>query len=132
MSLIVIDTSAVIAVILDEPERSALVGLTEDTELAAPGCILWEVANAFSAMFRRKCLNLKDALMAMNSFESIPIQLLEVKMDNVLKYCSRYNMYACDAFYLDCAKRQKAPLLTLDRRLREIAREENIRVLPEV
>ncbi len=31
-------------------------------------------------------------------------------------------MYAYDAYFLDCALRQKAPLLTLDSRLKEMAK----------
>ena len=36
---------------------------------------------------------------------------------NALKISEQTNMYAYDAYFLDCAIRQKAPLLTLDRKL---------------
>ncbi len=38
-------------------------------------------------------------------------------------------MYAYDAYFIDCAARQKSPLLTLDRKLRRAARELNVEVL---
>jgi predicted nucleic acid-binding protein len=126
---IVVDTSAVLAVILDEPERSKLITLTEGAQLAAPGCIIWEVSNAFSAMLKRKRILIKEALRGVKIFKSIPIQSLEVDMPSVLKFCAHHNMYAYDAFYLDCARRHKAPLLTLDKKLQDIAHKEKIRIL---
>ena len=50
---IVIDTSAIVAVITDAPEKAALIRITEDAALVAPSSVHWEVGNAFSAMIRR-------------------------------------------------------------------------------
>ncbi len=50
---VVIDTSAVIAVILGEPERDALIDMTDGVQLMAPPSLHWEVGNALAAMFRR-------------------------------------------------------------------------------
>jgi hypothetical protein len=38
-------------------------------------------------------------------------------------------IYAYDAYFLDCAARQKAPLLTLDRRLKASAIDFNIKTV---
>src|SRR5437763_8514880 len=51
---IVADTSAIIAVIANEPEKSALVAHTQGADLFAPLSIPWEVGNAFSAMLKRQ------------------------------------------------------------------------------
>jgi predicted nucleic acid-binding protein len=48
---IVIDTSALIAVIVAEPERDKIIELTTGNTLIGPGSIPWEIGNAFSAMF---------------------------------------------------------------------------------
>jgi len=53
---IVIDTSALIAVIAEEPERNRLIELTSGCTLIAPGSVPWEIGNAFSAMFKQKRL----------------------------------------------------------------------------
>ncbi len=50
---IVIDTSALIAVITGEPERDRIVELTTGATLVGPGSIPWEIGNAFSAMFKQ-------------------------------------------------------------------------------
>ncbi|MGB5687069.1 MAG: hypothetical protein WBM35_14775, partial [Candidatus Electrothrix sp.] len=58
----VVDTCALIAVITDEPERARIVELTRGNTLIGPGCIPWEIGNAFSAMFKRKRLTLNSTL----------------------------------------------------------------------
>jgi uncharacterized protein with PIN domain len=50
---IVIDTSVIIAVIANEPERERIVAATYRANLLAPMSVHWEVGNAFSAMLRR-------------------------------------------------------------------------------
>jgi hypothetical protein len=47
---IVIDTSALLAVIVAEPERNRIVESTSGHTLIGPGSIPWEIGNAFSAM----------------------------------------------------------------------------------
>jgi len=39
------------------------------------------------------------------------------------------SMYAYDAFFLDCAIRYKAPLLTLDKKLKSVASDLNLDTL---
>jgi uncharacterized protein with PIN domain len=55
---IVIDTSAIIAVLVDEPERQKIIEITEGHSLIGPGSIPWEIGNAFAAMFKRKRLGI--------------------------------------------------------------------------
>lgn len=51
---IVVDTSVIIAVIVDEPEKARLIESTKGASLIAPGSLYWEIGNAFSAMLKRK------------------------------------------------------------------------------
>ena len=55
--MLVIDTLALLVVLLDEPERPALVARTQGAMLLAPGSVPWEVGNALIPGFRRKRLN---------------------------------------------------------------------------
>ncbi len=50
---IVLDTSVIIAVIANEPEKRVLIRLTKGAELIAPQSVHWEIGNAFSAMLKR-------------------------------------------------------------------------------
>ena len=118
---VVIDTSALVAVIVGEPERSRIVEVTTGNTLIGPGSIPWEVGNAFSAMFKQNRLTLDEARKGLSIFDSIPLQYSKTDFVNALKISKQANMYAYDAYFLDCAIRHKAPLLTLDRRLKTAA-----------
>ena len=58
---LVVDTSVIIAVIANEPEKPALVARTQGTELFAPRSLHWEIGNAFSAMLKRQRITLEQA-----------------------------------------------------------------------
>jgi predicted nucleic acid-binding protein len=115
---IVVDTSALIAVLVAEPEKDRIVELTSGHSLIGPGCIPWEVGNAFSAMLKQRRLRVADAQHAMKIFEGIPLRYVPADMGNALYLAGKSGMYAYDAYFLDCASRHSAPLLTLDRPLR--------------
>jgi len=61
-------------------------------------------------------------------FEMIPIQEMEITLVDALELCNRHDIYAYDAYYLQLAKRSSLPLLTLDRRMMEVAQLEKIQV----
>jgi len=118
---IVIDTSALLAVILDEPERDRIVQLTAGNTLIGPGAIPWEVGNAFSAMLKQKRLTIDEVHAGFAIYESIPVQFVEPDFSHALSLADQTGMYAYDAYFLDCAIRHNAPLLTLDRVLKTAA-----------
>lgn len=126
---IVIDTSALIAVIVGEPERIKIIESTSGQTLIGPGSIPWEIGNAFSAMFKQNRLTLDEARKGLSIFESIPLRYVEPDFFNALKLSKKVNMYACDAYFLDCAIRYKSPLLTLDRKLKVAAQNINVETL---
>jgi predicted nucleic acid-binding protein len=126
---IVIDTSALIAVIVGEPERAKIIEITSGNTLIGPGSIPWEVGNAFSAMFKQKKLSLAEAEKGISIFNSIPIRYIECDFINTLNISRQAAIYAYDAYFLDCAARQKAPLLTLDRKLKASAHDFNIKTV---
>ena len=111
---IVTDTSVLIAVILNEPEKPAIVNATTGHSLVGPDSIRWEVGNAFSAMFKQDRISLRMAQKALTVFDVIPMRYLEVDFKHSLKLAHDNQIYAYDAYFLDCAMRHKAPLLSLD------------------
>jgi predicted nucleic acid-binding protein len=126
---IVIDTSALIAVIVGEPERKRIVEFTTGNTLIGPGSIPWEIGNAFSAMFKQDRLTLDEAKKGLAIFTSIPLRYVEPDFLNALKISKQANMYAYDAYFLDCALRHKAPLLTLDLRLMAAAKKISVETM---
>jgi len=118
---IVIDTSALIAVIAGEPERAKIIEITIGNALIGPGSIPWEIGNAFTAMFKQDRLTLEEAEKGLSIFKNIPLRYVETDFSNAVKLSKEINMYAYDAYFLDCAIRYKSPLLTLDKKLKEAA-----------
>ncbi len=126
---LVIDTSAVIAVIAGEPERDAIVGQTAGATLAAPASVHWEVGNAFSAMFRRRRITLARAKQAIRSYEKIVFRYIDVDLGHSLELSDRLGLYAYDAYVLACAQTLRSPLITLDRKLAAAAPLAGVRLL---
>jgi predicted nucleic acid-binding protein len=126
---VVIDTSALIAVIVGEPERDRIVELTMGNTLIGPGSIPWEMGNAFSAMLKQGRLTLKEAYKGLAIFEGIPIQFAKPDFAHALKIAHQSKLYAYDAYFLDCAIRHNASLMTLDRKLMMAAKTLNVTIL---
>ncbi len=119
---VVIDTSAVIAVIANEPEEAAVSRYIEGANLFAPLSVHWEVGNAFSAMFRRRRISLNQATGAISNYEQLPLRLMNVDLREALELSYRLNLYAYDAYVIACASGLGMPLVTLDRRMSAAAR----------
>ena len=126
---IVIDTSALIAVIVDGPERERIIEITAGNNLIAPSSIPWEIGNAFSAMFKQGRLDIKEAKKGLKIFESVPLQYTKTDFFNSILIAKQKNMYAYDAYLLDCSIRMSAPILTLDKKLKSVAKSLNIHVI---
>jgi len=126
---IVIDTSALLAVLLGEPERDRIVQITAGNTLIGPGSIPWEIGNAFSAMFKRKKLTLAEAKKGLAIFNAIPLRYIKPDFVNAITLSKQGNIYAYDAYFLDCAIRNRAPLLTLDQKLLKAAQSVHVQTL---
>lgn len=129
MPSLVIDTSALLAVLLHEPQRPALIGATREAALLVPGSVPWEVGNGLIAGFRRGRLTARDVHEAWVSFERVPLRVSDVRIARALTLAQQYGLYAYDAYLLELARSQKAPLLTLDRRLFDAAGDLGIELL---
>jgi predicted nucleic acid-binding protein len=126
---IVIDTSAILAVIAEQPEKAELVRLTRGATLVAPSSVHWEVGNALSAMFKRRAIELDEALTLLEAYAAIPIRLTDLALKQAVELSARLNVYAYDAYVIACAVNQRVPILTLDSGLRARARELKLDVL---
>ncbi|NLX14336.1 MAG: type II toxin-antitoxin system VapC family toxin [Phycisphaerales bacterium] len=126
---IVIDTSALLAVIVGEPERDRIVELTAGHALVGPGSIVWEVGNAFSAMLKQRRLALAEAQRGLRIFHAIPLRFAKVDLSKAITIAHQTKIYAYDAYFLDCAVRRAAPLLTLDRGLARAALKIGVKLL---
>ena len=124
---ILVDASAVLAVILEEPEKTSIIQVTAGHEAKVPGCLRWEIGNAFSAMVKRNRLGAEESRKALGVFDSIPMQEVDVDLGEALEIALRNQIYAYDAYYLAAAKRHRIELLSLDQKMIEVANIEGIK-----
>jgi predicted nucleic acid-binding protein len=54
---IIMDASAIITMIIDEPEKNLIINLTKDVELFSPEMVSFEIGNALTRLKRRQVLN---------------------------------------------------------------------------
>ncbi len=126
---IVVDASVIIAVIVNEPDKYRLIELTQDADLLAPNSIHWEIGNAFSAMLKRKRVTLEQARQAIQEYGKIPIQFVDIELEQALEIADELGIYAYDAYLIQCALKYACPLLSLDQGLIKCAQRKRARVV---
>ena len=119
--LMVIDTSAILAVLLGESQRDSLIAATVNVDLLAPASVHWEIGNALSAMLKRGRISLPQAHRAIAAYAAIPIRFVDVDLGHALEIAAAHKLYAYDAYLITCALTHRSPLMTLDRGLRRAA-----------
>lgn len=118
---IMADTNIFLAVALNEPERGRIITSTTDASVLAPEILPYEIGNALSAMVKRRKLTQSEALEAEQSIRRIPVRLVSADIHGSLQLALEHDIYACDACFLHCARVFSCPLLTLDRRMEQVA-----------
>lgn len=126
---LVVDASAVLAVLLREPQREALIAGTSSAALLTPGSTPWEIGNALVAGWRRKRLTSAQMAAAWSSFQAVPLRLVEVDVARALTLAVEHGLYAYDAYVLEAALVRRTPLLTLDKRLARAAEQAGVDTL---
>jgi predicted nucleic acid-binding protein len=128
---ILLDASAIMAIILNEPNKDIVIRLTKGSILLSPEMISYEIGNALISLYKRHKLMEKEVTEAYNNFKKIFIRTVEVDMEKALKISCKYNIYAYDSYYLETASRLKLPLITFDGQMKNVALNMNINVLTE-
>ena len=126
---IVVDTNIFLAVALNEPERAQIIELTAGASALAPEILPYEVGNALSAMVKRGKLTEPEALEAEKSAAQIPVRLVSADIQSSLALALEHDIYAYDAYFLHCAQVLSCRLLTLDRRMKQVATRLGIKLL---
>lgn len=126
---IVADTSTIIAVVAGEAEKARLIELTKDATIVVPPSIDWEVGNAFSAMLKRSRITLEQAIEAIEIYQEILLEIVEIDLKEAVRLAGNHKIYAYDAYILRCAIEHNLPLISLDQNMIEIAKQEGIQVL---
>ena len=126
---IIADTNTFIAVALNEPEKVKIIELTEGHDLIAPDVLPFEIGNALTAMMKKNALKKEEIVSAWEIVQQIPVDLRHTNIKLSLSIAIKYNLYAYDAYFLECAENFRSPLLTLDLGMQRVAREIGISIL---
>jgi predicted nucleic acid-binding protein len=118
--VIVLDSSAIVEVLIDSPKADTVVAAITDEQRHAPDLISFEVLSVIRGKIRGQELTSEEAIAAMRSFEEIEnhIQLwplLDVMTEHAIQL--RENVSSYDATYVTLAKILPCPLVTADARL---------------
>jgi predicted nucleic acid-binding protein len=126
---IVADASAFLAVVLNESDRDWIVDKTIEAKLISPEILPYEIGNALIAVRKNGRLNDREVIKAYDISQRIAVKLMSVKIPDALKIAVKFNVYAYDAYYLQCCLENKLPLISLDDRMCDAARNLNIKVV---
>jgi len=127
---ILLDASAIIAVIVDEPEAQIVINCTKNSTIVSPNIISCEIANALTRMMRKNIIKTKEQMIDLiKNFNKIPIETVDIDLEKTLEIAWNYKIYAYDAFYLETAKRLGLPLLSFDSGMRKIGNELGLTIL---
>jgi len=126
---IVADTNTFIAVALEEPEKRKIIQFTVGKDLVAPEVLPFEVGNALTAMVKKRVLDPNEIISAWYAVQTIPVELRRVDIQAALGLAVQFNIYAYDAYFIECAVSLRCPILTLDHRMKMVARDVGIRIL---
>jgi len=126
---IIADTNIFIAVALNEPEKSNIIQLSEGCDLIAPDVLPFEIGNSLTAMMKKGALESDEILASWDSIQHIPVELRRIDVRSALEIATAFNVYAYDAYFLECAVSLKSPLMTLDKGMKKIAQEMGILIL---
>jgi predicted nucleic acid-binding protein len=80
-------------------------------------------------MIKRQKLSIERAKQALSAYRKIPIKFMDVPLEKTLEITHTQNMYAYDAYLIQCAQQTGTSLLALDNALQAIAEKMGISVL---
>jgi predicted nucleic acid-binding protein len=121
-SNIVVDTSAILAVLLDESEKQAVVEATMGSVVCAPASLRWEVGNGATAGVKRRRLTPERARQLISDFEQVTIRELAIDIRRAVDLGLELRIYAYDAYILEAARASGFALLALDGPIRQNAK----------
>ncbi len=125
----VADASTFLAVVLTENDRDWIIHKTAGRIIISPDVLPYEIGNALISMKRKGRLNEREILRAFDLSQRIAVRLVSVKIHEAMKIALRFNIYAYDAYYLQCCIENKLPLISLDNHMCDIAGNLEIKVV---
>lgn len=119
--MIVVDASALAAIIYEEAERDAVRRKLGSSQLAAPAILHFEMAQIGLTKARRSPEHARLLAAAYLRCLSLPLVIRAVDHAQTYSLAEQHGLTSYDASYLQLAIELAAPLITLDRQLAAVA-----------
>lgn len=118
---LVVDASAIAALVFDEPQGESIRQKIRRQELAAPLLLSFEMTQICTTKIRLFPARSQAMLDALDEFSRLSIRLVPVNLLAVVALAGNTRLSAYDASYLWLARELGAELVTLDKRLQAAA-----------
>jgi predicted nucleic acid-binding protein len=113
--IVVVDASAVAAILFGEPEGPTLAAHVQDETLLAPGLLDFELMQVAVKKAARQPEARAQIMLILQALSSLPISRIAVPAASVFTLARETGLTAYDACYLWLARSRDAELVTLDR-----------------
>lgn len=121
-SVVVVDASALAALLFGEPEAPSVSAALEGHALAAPTLLRYELASVYLKKVRRYSARRSALTNMLRAYPLLAIDEVQPAADDIVRLAADTDSTAYDAAYLWLAQLLGAPIVTLDRHLAEAAR----------
>jgi predicted nucleic acid-binding protein len=119
--MMVVDASAIIAVLFNEPTRNAVAARLRGRVLNAPILLPFEVASACLKKMRRVPAERLALMEAFRTLEAWDIAYHDIDLAQAVRVAEQTGLAVYDAAYLWLARERDAELVTLDQKLEAAA-----------
>jgi predicted nucleic acid-binding protein len=126
---IIVDASAIMAIIVKEPERDLVIQLTKNAVIISPDMVSYEIANGLTKMMKKKIIEKERMINAFQYFKRVSIKTIEIDIEKALEIAWNYKIYAYDACYLEAAVRLDLLLLTFDGNMTRVGKELGVSII---
>ncbi|MFW6089858.1 MAG: type II toxin-antitoxin system VapC family toxin [Gemmatimonadota bacterium] len=121
-SVVVVDASALAALLFGEPDARDVATALEGHDLSAPSLLRYELASVYLKKVRRYAARRSALTSMLRAYPLLAIDEVQPAADDIARLAEDTDSTAYDAAYLWLAQLLGAPIVTLDRRLAEAAR----------
>ena len=122
MPTVVVDASAIAAILFGEPAGDEMQVAVRGQNLIAPRLLRFEIVNIALKKRRLQPASVDAIILALSSYTALAIREVDIAMVDVFATAAQSGLSAYDASYLWLARREGTKLITLDAELAAASR----------
>jgi len=122
VGILVVDASALGALIFGEPQAEETASRLEGGTMVAPTLLWFELASVCLKKIKAHPRQKKELLRALGLTGRLPIQPVEVNQPEVVRWAWQTGLTTYDASYLWLVRQLRGEMVTLDEKLKKMAK----------